>query len=245
MPVLVVDRFEVVHVDHQACDRLAKTLRPCQLLTQARIQIAPVVEAGEKVSEAAAHEPRAIRRVLEAQGCNMAEVGQEIAREVRVEAERVGAREQQYAFQLVRVPQRNQCNAAKLARDAAERLVVAVVRAEPGLVELRELRQELRQGVDELYFRQVLEHRGVAPEQVTQLVLRVGQRERDQIELVRRPQPVDEALEQLRKGGCTQQLELSLLGLAQQGIVTGGLLGELGEAGQQLAVLFSQILPTP
>ena len=61
MPVLIVDALEVIHVDHQAGDRLAGPLRARQLLAQARVQIAAVVEAGEEIREPAAQEPRAIR----------------------------------------------------------------------------------------------------------------------------------------------------------------------------------------
>src|SRR6185295_14018304 len=66
MPVLIVDGLEAVHVDHEAADRLPKTLRPPELLTQARVEVAAVVKAGEEIREPAAQELRAIRGVLQA-----------------------------------------------------------------------------------------------------------------------------------------------------------------------------------
>jgi len=50
----------VIEVDHQAHDRLPGALRPRQLLAQARVQVAAVVEPGEEIGVAAAQQARAI-----------------------------------------------------------------------------------------------------------------------------------------------------------------------------------------
>src|SRR5438045_8099416 len=93
MPVLVVEALEVIDVDHQAHQRMPGALRARQLLAQPRVQVASVVKAGEKIGEAAAQQPRAVDRVLDAQRRDEPEVRQEIARQLLRETERVGARE--------------------------------------------------------------------------------------------------------------------------------------------------------
>src|SRR5690606_40497884 len=61
-------------------------------------------------------------------------------------------------------------------------------------------------------------------------------------ELVRLPEPVDQAIDQLRERAGTQQVELALLRLAQDGVVARGLLGQLGEPLLQGAVLRCELL---
>ena len=73
------------------------------------------MEAGEEIREAAAQEPRAIRGVLQAQRGDEAEVREKIARQLGVEAERIGAGEHEHAIELLVPAQRNQRKAAELA----------------------------------------------------------------------------------------------------------------------------------
>ena len=112
MTVLIVDLLEPIQVDEQAGQARALPLRARQLLLQARIQIAAVVPAGEEVREPAAHQARAIDRVLDRERSDDAEMREEIGRKVPREALLVGAAEIEAALQPVLAPQRNQRDAA-------------------------------------------------------------------------------------------------------------------------------------
>ena len=62
--------------------------------------------------------------------------------------------------------------------------------------------------------------------QVAQLVLRIEQRQRHEIEAVGVAQPGDDAIEQFAQRMRAQQLDLARLGLAQQQLVALDLVGE-------------------
>ena len=65
VPVDVVDALEVVDVEHQDRDRVARTARARQLGAQALVEVAVVVEAGQRVGLRLVLEPRADLRVVE------------------------------------------------------------------------------------------------------------------------------------------------------------------------------------
>jgi len=102
------------------------------------------------------------------------------------------------------------------------------------------LRGDRHQRVHEAHPRRLDDRGAVTREQVADLVLRIVQDERHLIELVRRTQSKDEPLEQLVQRGGTQQLQLALLGLAQQRVVAGHFLGKGSEARLQEAVFLLQ-----
>src|SRR5205085_2449171 len=83
-------------------------LRARQLLAQPRVQVASVVKAGEKIGEAAAQQPRAVDRVLDAERRDEPEVRQEIARQLLRETQRIAAREHQHPVERLVTPQRDQ-----------------------------------------------------------------------------------------------------------------------------------------
>ena len=87
----IVDLLEVVDVDHEARQRLARALRSRELLAQAVVEIAAVVPAGEEIGDAAAHQARAIHRVFQADGDDDAQVREEIRGQVAGEAIRIAA----------------------------------------------------------------------------------------------------------------------------------------------------------
>ncbi len=236
MSVLVVDALEVVDVDHQAHDRLSGALRPRQLFAQARLQVAPIMETGEEIGEAAAQQARAIDGVLDADRRHQPQVRQEITRQLLGEAQRVDAGEHQHAVELLVTPQRDEREAPRTRDARQQQLVVGLVeRPQPRALEVGELRRHRRQRVDEAHSPELLEPQAVPGEQMPDFVLRVVQDQLDVIELVRGPQAHDEPLEQLRQRAGAQQFQLALLCLAQQRVVAADLLGERGETGAQAA----------
>src|SRR5690554_6244531 len=54
--VTIVDRLEMIDVDHQARERRALAAAPRDLLVQPRLEVAPVAPAGQRVGQAALHE---------------------------------------------------------------------------------------------------------------------------------------------------------------------------------------------
>ena len=78
----IVDLLEVVHVDHQAGQRLAGALRAREFFAKAIVEIAAVVPAGEEVGDAAAHQARAIYRIFQADGNDDAQVREKIRGQV-------------------------------------------------------------------------------------------------------------------------------------------------------------------
>src|SRR5260370_38234439 len=102
-------------------------------------------------------------------------------------------------------------------------------------LEVVELRRLVGHRILEAHARQSFERQPVPGEQVADVVLGIVQDQPDAIELVGAAQARDEPLEQLREGAGAQQLQLALLGLAQEGVVASDLLGERGEAGLQRA----------
>ena len=242
MPVLVVDALEVIDVDHQAHQRMPGALRARQLLAQPRVQVASVVKAGEKIGEAAAQQPRAVDRVLDAERRDEPEVRQEIARQLLGEAERVGAREHQHPVELLVTPQRDQRETAGARGAGQQQLVVGLVEGpEPRALQVDELRSDRRERIDEAHALQLRRRQVVPGDQVPDLVLRVVQDQPDLIELVGAAQAHDEPLEQLRQRAGAQQFQLALLRLAQQRVVAADLLGERGEAALQGADLALQL----
>ncbi len=112
MPVLVIDPLEMVDIDHQADEELLDALCASQLLTQARLQIAPVMKARQKIGEAASNQSCAVYGVLDADRSDHAQVCEEISRQLAIEAHRIQAVEHEHAIELLIAPQRNQREAA-------------------------------------------------------------------------------------------------------------------------------------
>src|SRR4029079_12128320 len=99
------------------------------------VEVAAVVKAGEEIREPAAQELRAIRGVLQADRGDEAEMGEEVRREIGIEAERIAAREREHALHLFVPAQRNERDAAHLAHTAHRRVNRAIERPEPRLLE--------------------------------------------------------------------------------------------------------------
>ena len=89
--VAIIDGFEMIHVDHQARERRKLAMAARELLAQSRLQVASVVPAGQDVGKPAAHEPRAVNRVLQAKSGDYGQVMQKIRCEMIGEATRLGA----------------------------------------------------------------------------------------------------------------------------------------------------------
>ena len=177
--VLVVDALEVIDVDHQAGEGLVGALGARQLLAQARVQVAAVVEAGEEVGQPAAHQARAVHRVLDADGGDHAQVREEVARQLAREAERIQAREHQHPVELLVAAQRDERQAPGRVPPWHQQLVVGLAEGpEPGALQVRELRGDGHQRIHEVHPLQLLGDQPVAGEQVADLVLRVVQDQR-------------------------------------------------------------------
>ena len=134
--------------------------------------------------------------------------------------------------------QRNEGKAPRRSRDSRhQQLVIGLaVGAEPGPLEIGELRSHGHQGIHETHARRLARRDAIAREQVTNLVLRIVQDQRYLIELVGGAQSDDEPLEQLRERAGAQQLQLALLCLAQQRIVAADFLGQRRESFLQAAI---------
>jgi hypothetical protein len=246
MPVLIVDALEVIDVDHETHDRMFGALGARQLLAQPRLQITPVMKAGQEVREATAHEPRAVDGILDANGGDHTEMREEIAGEICREAARVGAEEYQHAVELLLAVERDDGEAAAARDTGQEQLVIGEPeRSEPGSLEVRRLGCRGRQHIDEVDSFELLERQPAAREQMADLVLRIVQRQRDGIELVGFTQAADQAIEELCDRAGPQQLELPLLSLAQQRVVAAHLLGQLFEPRAQPLDFFRHTGPTP
>src|SRR5579862_36484 len=181
------------------------------------MQITAVMKAGEEIGQAAAQQPRAVHRVLDAYRRHQPQVREEIARQVLGKAKRVAAREHQHSLEPSLAAQRNQREAAARSESRYQQFMVsAVVGAEPGTLEVDELRGDRHEGVDEAHPRRLLYGLRAAGEEVADLVLRVVEDERDFLELVGGAQAHDEAIEELSDRTGAQQLELPFLRLAQE-----------------------------
>jgi hypothetical protein len=243
--VLVIDALEVIDIDHQARNGLMIALRPCQLLAQPGVQIAAIVETGEKVGQAAAHQPGTIHGVLQADRGHDSQVSEEIGGQLPIEAEAIGAREHQHPIQLAAAAQGNQREAAVLPGLRDQQLVIRHAEGpEPRPLEVAETRRDGGQHIDELHLRELLEQEPVTCKQMAYLVIGVVQDQCDRIELIRGAQSMDQPFQQLRKRPGSQQLELALLGLAQKCIVTADLIGELSQASLQRAHFGAQLTDT-
>ena len=84
----VVDRLEVIDVDHEARQRRSLAAAARELLVQARLQIAAVVPTGQHIRETAADEPRAVDGALERERGDDGEVVQELRAERRLNRSR-------------------------------------------------------------------------------------------------------------------------------------------------------------
>ena len=110
--------LKLIDVDHEAGQRLAGAFGARELLAQAIVEIAPVVPAGQEVRDAAAHQPRAIHRVLQADRDDDAQVREKIRRQIAGETLRIAAAERDHADRAVVARQRDQRDAAACSASA-------------------------------------------------------------------------------------------------------------------------------
>ena len=114
-------------------------------------------------------------------------------------------------------------------------MIAAHVRPEPRAMERIELRRQPDEAVREHHVREILDPQVIGDQQVTNLVLRVQQQQRDRFQRVRFLEAAADRVERLRQVLRLEQLELTLLAALEQALVVGGLVDERRNARAQLA----------
>src|SRR5690606_17579527 len=74
----IVDRLEMVDVDHQARERSLLAAAPRELLLEAGLEIVPVAPARQRIGQPALHEAGTVRRVLEGESGDDPEMLQKV-----------------------------------------------------------------------------------------------------------------------------------------------------------------------
>jgi hypothetical protein len=237
----VVDLLEMVDVDVHARDLVSLAARAPDLLHQAPVHVAPVVDAGERIGQADVLQHFVADHVFQADRDDRAHMLDEIGAQDRREAARIAAAEIQAAEQALVAQQRHQRDAGQAARRLRKRHVVQrrVVQPQHRLgrrvgsevVAQRLLvfaEQQIRQRLE--IHAQLEHHRiDVGPA--------VDQRQGHAVEAGDDRQLAEDGLDQLLEAACAHQFEVEGLVPHHDGVVALGLVDQAGELAAQSLVL--------
>ncbi len=116
-------------------------------------------------------------------------------------------------------------------------MILPVEGTQPRSLQIRKSRRDARYGVHKLYLPELLDQEAITGHEMPDLMVGIVEHQGHRIELIRALQSVDQPLQQFRERARPKQLQLALLCLAQQRLVTGPLLLEVLQALLQTTVV--------
>ena len=213
-----------------------------QLLAQAGIEVAPALPAGQVVGQPAAQHPGPVRGVLEADREHRAQALQEVAGKIGRKPLRLDGAETQQRQQPAARHQRHQRHAAERRAVPEQQVVVGPpVGPEPRPRQVRRQRRDADERIRELDVGEIADRLAEPDQQVTKLVARVLDHERDAAQRVGPRKAGGRLAQQFRQGFGAHQTQFAIKAALQYLLVGARCLQQLAVACLQLGEFAAQL----